>query len=524
MRALSSGARARWTAGLGLVGLVAFSLVVRSGSLDTGFWIDEGLSVGIADRPLLEIPGVLRQDGSPPFYYLLLHGWLRLAGDGEVATHLLSLIFALLCIPAAGWALWAPFGVRAAWTGAVLASLNPFLTSYAQETRMYSLVVLLGLVASGAYLRVFLMGRRNWSVGLGVALAALLYTHNWALFFGAACGIVWLGLVWSSGGDERRRLMRHGAVGFGLAALLYLPWLPTTLFQAAHTGAPWARPTPVAALASVFERLLGSTAQFVLLISAGAGLVAVLRSRRSPTAAASDQGRLTGRGAARAVVALIAIELGTLLIAWLSSQVSPGWALRYLAVGVAPLLVLAAIGLSRAGGLGLAGLALTAVLWSVHDPPPDKSNVRDVSRWLAPGLRPGDLVVSTQPEQIPVLDHYLPDGLRYATLWGPVPDLGVTDWRDGVQRLSDTAAERDLAPLIRKLPAGRRLVLITPIFYDRDAWSAPWTELVRLRSVEWTRYARNDPRLALAATFPPTSYPARPNPVRAAVFIRVPLE
>ena len=34
-----------------------------------------------------------------------------------------------------------------------------------------------------------------------------------------------------------------------------------------------------------------------------------------------------------------------------------------------------------------------------------------------------------------MLHYYLPDGLRYATLWGPVSDLGVTDWRDGVERL-----------------------------------------------------------------------------------------
>ena len=37
------------------------------------FWIDEGLSVGIASHPLVDIPGVLRQDGSPPLYYLLLN-------------------------------------------------------------------------------------------------------------------------------------------------------------------------------------------------------------------------------------------------------------------------------------------------------------------------------------------------------------------------------------------------------------------------------------------------------------------
>ena len=553
MRALTAAVRARpliaagrtpWGITLGLIGLIAVSLLVRTGDLETGFWIDEGLSVGIADRPLLEIPGVLRQDGSPPLYYLLLHGWLRVAGDGEVATHVLSLIFALLCIPAAWWALRAPFGVRTAWIGATLLALNPFLTTYAQETRMYSLVVLLGVLACGAYLRSLVMRRPRWSVPLGLTLAALLYTHNWALFFGAAAGLVWLGLVLVGHGEQRRGLLRDGAIAFGLAALLYLPWLPTTLFQAAHTGAPWALRPSLDALPEVFARLLGSTAQFVLLLSAGAGVVEVLRRRRTAASGAAgaraagarrttSASPTTSAGAAggqfrsvewRGVVALIGIELATMLLAWLSSQVSPAWALRYLAVGVAPLLALCAVGLSRSGGLGLAGLAVVAALWAGNGPPPQKSNVRAVAEALTPSVRPGDLVVSTQPEQIPVLDYYLPDGLDYATLWGPVADLGVTDWRDGVQRLRQTSAERDLRPLIEQLPVGRRLILVTPIFYDFDSWSAPWTELVRYRSIEWRQYARNDPRLALAATFPTTAYPRRPNPVRATVFVRVPVE
>src|SRR5687768_6291869 len=81
---------ARLAVPLGLAALVLGSLYVRTRQIGTGFWIDEGLSVGIADRSLLDIPGVLRQDGSPPLYYMLLGLWLPLAGDSEEATHALS--------------------------------------------------------------------------------------------------------------------------------------------------------------------------------------------------------------------------------------------------------------------------------------------------------------------------------------------------------------------------------------------------------------------------------------------------
>jgi hypothetical protein len=101
-----------------------------------------------------------------------------------------------------------------------------------------------------------------------------------------------------------------------------------------------------------------------------------------------------------------------------------------------------------------------------------------------------------------VLSYYLPGGLDYATVWGPVSDLGVTDWRDGVEHLRGTSAERDLRPLIDRLPSGRRLVLVEPITDQIARWTAPWTELVRVRSAEWSQYVSNDPRLTALAVRP----------------------
>ena len=94
---------ARVVVPLGLGLLVAVSLALRTTQLGIGYWIDEGLSVGIADRPLTDIPGALRVDGSPPLYYMLLHFWIRAIDGGEQTTHALSLLFALLCIPVAWW-------------------------------------------------------------------------------------------------------------------------------------------------------------------------------------------------------------------------------------------------------------------------------------------------------------------------------------------------------------------------------------------------------------------------------------
>jgi hypothetical protein len=500
-------ARVAVPAGLGL--LVLLSLLLRSRVLDVGLWIDEGLSVGIADRPVRAILDALQLDGSPPLYYLLLHAWMQVAGTTEEAVRALSLAFALLMVPVAWWAARPLFGARTAWMAAVLAAVNPFLSVYAQEARMYALVALLSLVACGLFGRAFVgeTRRRACAAGFAVTLAALLYTHNWALFLGAAFGIAWLGLVVAA--RERRELLLTGLIAFGGALALYAPWVPTTLYQAAHTGAPWAEAPTVLNLLGTPGRMLGPVAQVALLLPAGAGLMTLLSRRGGlPTPA--------GRMAA----CMLAVAVVTVVLAWTASQLSPAWANRYLAVGVPALMLAAAAGLAHAGRLGVAGLVVAALLSAGNVPPADKSNVRDVAEAVAPSLRPGDLVVSTQPEQVSVLAYYLPPGLRYATLTGPVRDTGVTDWRDGPERLAATAAERDLAPLLDRLEPGRRLVLVEPIIFNLNRWQAPWTELVRLRSEEWSQHVSNDGRFAVSSIEPPSPSPPRPNPVRATVLVK----
>ena len=137
------------------------SAYLRTNSLGESLWMDEGLSIGIASQPLFDIPGVLRVDGSPPLYYMLLSVWMDLVGDGPAETQALSVAISLIAIPGGLWAGWSLFGRRAGLFCAALCAVNPFLTSYAQETRMYSLMLVMSLLATAAFLHVFAFGRRR---------------------------------------------------------------------------------------------------------------------------------------------------------------------------------------------------------------------------------------------------------------------------------------------------------------------------------------------------------------------------
>jgi hypothetical protein len=501
-----------WTAAAVAV-LVIGSAVLRTRGLDAGFWIDEGLSVGLASHSIDEIPGVLRQDGSPPLYYLLLHVWMQAFGNGEVATHVLSLVFSLLAVPAAFWAGRTLFGHRAGWAAGILAAVNPFLTFYAQETRMYSMVGLFGLLMVATFLHVFVDRDRRYIPGFVVSLAVLLYTHNWG-FFLAAGTLAGLAVCWHWSAD-RRDLLRDGAIAYGAVALLYLPWLPTLVFQSTHTGAPWAeRPSLDALLSAIGTLVGGPTPGVALLLVAGSGLLALAR-REAP----AEPGEPVPVQRSHRIVVLIAMTVSAVVLAWVFSQLFPAWANRYFAVFVGPLVLLVAVGLTHAGRLGLVALVIVFAFWLDPRTTPlnGKSNARSVAASIQTLVTAGDVVVSTHPEQLPLLAYYLPEGVRYWTSMGSVEDPRVMDWRDALPRLEAARPRRQIDALVATMKPGQELVLVQPIIRTMS-WDAPWTNLVRRRAAQWERRLDGMKAVRREAAVPVFGFDRLPRGVRAVVY------
>jgi mannosyltransferase len=443
-----------------LVVAVAVSVLARTAQLHAGLWIDEGIAVGIASHPLRDIPALLREDGSPPLYYLLLHGWLAVAGDGEAAVRSLSLVFAAAAVPVSWWAGNALGGRRAGLAAAAIAAGCPAMGYYAVEARMYTLVALLSLVATAAFVLAFVRGRRRHLVTLGVALTLLLYAHTWGVFLVAALAVPAL-----------RASRRDAALVAGAVAVAFAPWLPTLAYQALHTGAPWSRAPSLLVLAALLAP-------------------AALAWRASPT-----------------VRLLALVGAAGVTLAWAASQLEPAWSGRYLAVLYGPAALALACAVGRrppwaASVVAIAALALLAV------PLPAKSNVRAVAVSAGIGLRPGDVVVSTQPEQVPVLARYLPRGVVFVTPLGVVADPSVMDWRDALPRLRAAPA-----PRLPALAAGRRVVLVTPVLWPRS----PWARAVRHRTREWRAWLRSS-LVRVGATSWPVAGRFR-STVRAEIFV-----
>ena len=120
---------------------------------------------------------------------------------------------------------------------------------------MYELMALLGILATAAFLHGFLYRRRGYLIMFAVCEALMLYAHAWGIFFGVGAAVAFIP-VWRAS-PEPRALFKDAVLAFGAAIVLFLPWVPTLLYQATHTGSPWDTAPNFGAPVQISRNLMG---------------------------------------------------------------------------------------------------------------------------------------------------------------------------------------------------------------------------------------------------------------------------
>jgi hypothetical protein len=326
-----------------------------------------------------------------------------------------------------------------------------------------------------------------------VCQALMLYTHAWGMFYGAGA-VLALIPIWLNS-EDRRAIVRDALLAFIGAGILFLPWLPNFIYQAAHTGAPWAPPPRFGAPVLLSRDLIGGdriTVGLVIVLVIGLASLFTKRHRRTREATM--------------LWALIVLPVAMLLLAWLASHITPAFVSRYFSPALAPILLLAAWGAARAGIVGLVAIILS-VVFTAHVSsytPQYKSDMRDVGGEMAQLLHPGDLVVVGQPEQVPLAWYYLPNDVRYASTLGAVSNPTYMNWVYALKRLSNANPQATLQPLLASLTPGQQVLFIRPLTEGANNWKASWTLLVRRRSAQFGAILATDPTLKPVAWAPRT--------------------
>src|ERR1700733_651638 len=222
--------------GLGFITLLCAALsIYHLGA--ASLWSDEILSRYYADLFGVHyaLTDGLLKETNPPTYYLLLHGWIALWGASEVALRSLSVVASILCVPVTYLLGRELAGKSLGLLGALLFALCPTSLYFAQETRVYALLMLAGAVLLWAT-AVFLRDSRSVKAAAVYLLfgTLCLYLHATGLVFIMACGgAVWLFLL-MQGTSGRRALLKWTALNASVL-LLGVPYY-LRAFTASKTG------------------------------------------------------------------------------------------------------------------------------------------------------------------------------------------------------------------------------------------------------------------------------------------------
>jgi mannosyltransferase len=426
--------RMRTVVGIAVVAVVVLGIVLRF-LTHSALWLDEALTVDRARLPVSQIAGSVKHDGAPPLYYYLLHFWMRVFGQSNLATRSLSGLIGVVTLPVA-WLAGNRFGGRTvAWTTLVLLVSAPFAVYYSTEARMYGLIILLTGCGFLALHRALEAPRPGNLIATAVVTAALLYTQYWSLYLVGVVGL-WLlvtGLVsrrrhaGTGGTDWKRPLAACAAIAVG--CILFVPWLPIFIYQSRYTGTPWAAPPNFAA---VINAVTGFTANQGSLSTAGTDqgrllaliyfamfALALFGVGRSTRIIELDlHGRPRARGTSVAVVGtLFAAIAGGILT---TSAFAP----RYAAVVFLPLILLVALGtktlLDPRIRLAVVAVAVAAgLIGSFQNFDTQRTQAPRVAAVLNTMAKPGDIVAFC-PDQIgPAVYRVVTDPAHYKMVTFP---------------------------------------------------------------------------------------------------------
>ncbi len=192
----AAGARGDASSGPLLLGTLAALLVGLCHRLLTGWstplWFDETFSAVIATQPWGEpLWEWLTHELGGPVYYVLLWGWVQIAGASDIALRLPSLLFSIAGLAFVLWRGHPDRSVRLMWAG--LLALYTASFSQASEARCYPLLMLLTTVQLSVFMTLLRApDTRRAAIWVGVSALALL-THYHAAFICLVQGLFYLG-------------------------------------------------------------------------------------------------------------------------------------------------------------------------------------------------------------------------------------------------------------------------------------------------------------------------------------------
>jgi O-antigen/teichoic acid export membrane protein len=447
-----------------------------------GLWLDEVTSVTQARMSFgAMIQNLRTTDVHPPLYFAVLWATIRwLGSSGEMAVRFPSIIAGSLVVPMLYALGKEAYDRRTGMVAAVVGSVAPLMVWYSQEARMYALLMLFGVIALWAQVRVLKRGGAFPWVVYALSSAAMVWTQYFGLWQVLAQQLVFVGVIWRRRrqGDPVRDLALGWVVSAVAVVVALYPLVPFAYHQFVvnqTAGRGFGGPSNVGTAASLSGNHIGIYSVLANFIWAVGGYhspavmallgalwplgmlvaLALLGRRRQPVTT------LMVLAAAIPMLGMFALGL-----------VKPAlFDVRYLSTIVPVLVVLIARGLSgfiaspRLFGIGLAATLLVMVGaladQQLNGTNPRLYDFRGALQQVDRQAKPGDVVLY-DPEDIAQVVAYYSPGVRAEAITPSTPQTIRTI--DHAHRVFVVSS----APLIRSDADHGNLATVLAVLNERD--------------------------------------------------------
>lgn len=149
--------------------------------IGNAYWDDEIFSIITSHSWSAMFRTFREYENNMSLYFAMLHIWMIFFGDSEIATHSLSLLFAILTIPFFYKLERIWLDKSTSFAGLLLLVANPIFSFYAIESRSYSLFVLFGTISTLLFIRLVCKPGTLISVWYGLSIATSVYVHYFGI-------------------------------------------------------------------------------------------------------------------------------------------------------------------------------------------------------------------------------------------------------------------------------------------------------------------------------------------------------
>lgn len=371
-------------------------------------------------------------------------------------------------------------GTRVGRLVALLMAANPYLSWYAGEGKMYTLITALALLSTYLLTKACASRRRRFWLGYVVVTSLLFYTHILTpLLLPVQLALVLLRY-------PRAAVSPEALVSAGVLILPYLPllvWQWPHVAQPAETGFRFVQiPSMVQRMAEVFSRgIIGwpvSVPLILLVVAMGLGVAAKVRPR--------DERAITLSAVAWAGLPILELYLVSLR--------RPLFTERYLIWTLPAWLLLASRGLEGLTRRGRAGrviaLAWTAALVTVgvlgtafQWGTPVRPDFRSAALYVSRHYEADDLIIFQIPYLQATFDYYAPE-LTYQAAEGPYTNWGNPAEETALYLQSVTAGYERVWLVLSEVPMWDERGL-TVGWFQEHARLADRANLNRVEVIAW---------------------------------------